>query len=135
MQAWLEIFDFKTPTTRKNYWFWKIGNKIIIGILILIVISTTFVMHLFSRTLLYNIVRYYLIYHFIMVVPHIIIDYERYRDVGLALWWVIVLAIMRIIPLCSNIAGMINVIICLMPHNEIDNLKETVVKQKKSDYN
>lgn len=65
-----------------------------------------------------------------MVIPHIIIDYERYRDVGLALRWVIVLAIMRIIPLCSNIAGVINTIICLMPHDEIDNLKETVAKQK-----
>lgn len=135
MQAWLEILNFKTPTTRKNYWFWTIGNKIIIGIFILIVISTAFVMHLFSETLLYNIIRYYLIYHFVMVVPHIIIDYERYRDVGLALRWVIVLAIMRIIPLCSNIAGMINAFICLMPHNGIDNLKETVAKQKKSDYN
>lgn len=70
-----------------------------------------------------------------MVIPHIIIDYERYRDVGLALRWVIVLAIMRIIPLCSNIAGVINTIICLMPHDEIDNLKETVAKQKQSDYN
>lgn len=70
-----------------------------------------------------------------MVIPHIIIDYERYRDVGLALRWVIVLAIMRIIPLCSNIAGMINAFICLMPHNEIDNLKENVAKQKQSDYN
>ena len=42
---------------------------------------------------------------------------------------------MRIIPLCSNIAGMINGIICLMPHNEIGSLKETVAKQKQSDYN
>ena len=93
---WSKAFDFKSRSTRSEYWLGAVLANIIVTVLLLIIANIAYVINDYLGLFFYLI---YMLYIFGQAIPSLSICIRRVRDMGKSWQWIFI----NLIPIVGGI--------------------------------